>query len=146
MTNIISVTSTITLGLLSGSLTLEAFVLVPFWRTLKPDEFFAMHRRVGPQLFRYFAPLTTAAVALPVVAAFVGRHGGHSGRSWTAAVLALVVLAFFPLFFQRANEALAARSLADSELRWALQRWARYHTGRTLLALVAFGFSAAALT
>ena len=40
------------IGLLTGSLLLEGLVLVPFWKELKPHEFFSFHPLFGKQLFR----------------------------------------------------------------------------------------------
>lgn len=138
----LSVAATLFLGLLAGSLLMEALVFVPFWRTLAPDEFFALHHKFGPRLFQYFAPLTTFAVALPLLSAAWSRSGQHALQRWVAASLALVVSASFPLFFRKANDGFANRTLPDDALPVALQRWARVHTARTIVASVAFLFSA----
>ncbi len=142
MIKVLEAASLVVLGLLAGSLTLEAFVLVPYWRTLSADDFFRLHHLVGPRLFQYFAPLTTVAGAVPVVSA-IARHGSAgSSSSWAAAALALGVVAFFPLFFKRANEALATRSLTCDELPFALRRWAQVHAARTIAAVAALVFAA----
>jgi Domain of unknown function (DUF1772) len=139
---VLSVAATLFLGLLSGSLIMEALVFVPFWRTLNPDEFFALHHKFGPRLFLYFAPLTTAAVALPLLSAALSRHGQHAMQRWAVASLALTVSASFPLFFRKANDAFANRTFPNDALPAELQRWARVHTARTIVASVAFLLSA----
>jgi hypothetical protein len=139
-----SIAAIVVLGLFAGSLTIEGTVLVPFWRTLAPEQFFALHRQFGPRLFRYFAPLTATAVALPLVSAVTHRHSDTAGWSWTAALLALLVLSAFPLYFDRANKSFASRSLSDTELPGALRRWAWVHWARTLASILAFVASAAA--
>lgn len=141
MTKVLDLLSLAVLGLLAGSLALEAFVLVPFWRTLRADDFFGLYHRVGPRLFRYFAPLTTLAVGAPITAALVGRQSDGSSWRWAAAALSVGVLAFFPLFFKRANEAFATRSVTDAELPAALHRWAQMHAVRTAIAVSAFVFA-----
>jgi Domain of unknown function (DUF1772) len=141
MTEVLDLLSLVVLGLLAGSLALEAFVLVPFWRTLRADDFFGLHHRVGPRLFRYFAPLTTLAVGVPIAAAFVGRESVGSSSRWAAAALSVGVLAFFPLFFKRANEAFATRSVTGAELPTALHRWAQVHAVRTAMAVAALVFA-----
>lgn len=138
--------SVVTLGLLAGSLTLEAFVLVPFWRTMRADDFFGLHHAVGPRLFRYFAPLTTLAAAAPIAAAVDGRESTGSPWRWGAAALVVGVLAFFPMFFKQANEAFAARSIADDDLPAALRRWAHVHAARTAIAVAALVCAALAGT
>lgn len=135
------VLSVTVLGLLAGSLALEAFVLVPFWRSLSADDFFGLHHRVGRRLFRYFAPLTSLAVGAPITAALVGRQSDGSLSRWAAAALSVGVLVFFPLFFKRANEAFATRSVTGAELPTALRRWAQMHAARTAMAVAAFVFA-----
>ena len=63
------VLATVALGLFAGSLLTEGALLVPYWRTLSPSEFFGRHGDFGPRLFRYFFPVTNAAVWLSVVSA-----------------------------------------------------------------------------
>jgi Domain of unknown function (DUF1772) len=141
MIKILDVLSVATLGLLAGSLALEAFVLVPLWRTLCADDFFGLHHRVGPRLFRYFAPHTTFAVGAPIAAALVGRQSDGSPWRWAAAASSVVVLAFFELFFKTANEAFVTRSITGAELPAALDRWAQAHAARTAIAVAAFVFA-----
>jgi uncharacterized membrane protein len=140
----IETAATVMLGVFAGSLALEGAVLVPFWRTLNPSQFFDLHRKFGQRLFRYFAPLTTVAVVLPVTSAVINRHDSRALLGWVAAGLALVVLSSYPLFFDKANKAFENRSVSDSDLPYALKRWAGVHAFRTLLALVAFVASALA--
>ncbi len=124
------------LGLFSGSLLTEAFVLVPFWKTLRPDDFFAFHHEFGNRLFRYFAPLTIAATALPVLLAV--WHGGSDLSADISAVASLVTLSFFPLYFKKANEAFHNRQVSNEDLPHQLKVWAHVHAIRTVASLVAF--------
>ncbi len=146
MINELAITATTLLGVFTGSLTLEGFVLVPFWRSLEPDAFFSLHQEFGHRLFRYFAPLTTLAVLTPIMSAILQRHDRHAPFRWMTAGLALSVLLSFPLFFQKLNTAFATRTVADKDLAAALQRWAFVHTIRTIVALLAFIVSVTTLT
>lgn len=137
MTQFLDSVSVVVLGLLAGSLALEMFVFVPYWRTIRSDDFYGLHHQVGPLLFRYFAPLTGLAAVVPVAAAVVGRNSAGSSWRWAAAALSVGVLAFFPLFFKKANEAFASRSVAVADLPSALYRWAQVHTVRTAVAVAA---------
>ena len=124
------------LGLFSGSLLTEAFVLVPFWQTLRPDEFFAFHRDFGNRLFRYFAPLTIAASALPIALAV--WDGGLNLSANISALASLITLSFFPLYFLKANQAFHDRQVSNDDLPKQLKIWACVHAVRTLFAVVAF--------
>lgn len=134
LTEMLATISTVTLGLFAGGLALEGLVLVPYWRTLSPNEFFALHRQFGKRLYAYFAPLTTAAVVLSIIAAAVDRK---SIARWICAALAMSVLMSFPLFFQKANLAFETRSIPDHNLPAALKKWSNVHTARTFVAIAA---------
>lgn len=127
----------LTLGVFSGSLLTEAFVLVPFWQSMQPDEFFAKHHDFGSRLFRYFAPLTIAAAALPVALAV--WEGGTNVSANIAACASLITLAFFPLYFRKANNDFFERRISNEDLPKHLKTWARVHATRTFVALMAFG-------
>ncbi len=62
MLETIPLLSTMALGLFTGSLLTEGMILVPYWKRMPASEFIKLHGTLGPQLFRYFAPLTTIAV------------------------------------------------------------------------------------
>lgn len=144
MTQLLDTAAVLAIGLLAGSLVVEAFVLVPFWRSLGVEDFYSLHHRVGPRLFSYFAPLTTVAVVAVIVAAVAGRDADGSAWRWAAAASSVVVLGFFPLYFKRANQALANRSVSDAQLPIALRQWSRVHAVRTVVAVGAFGFASMA--
>lgn len=131
------------LGLFSGSLLTEALLLVPYWRSLKFDAFYELHSVFGPRLFRYFAPLTAAAIILSLVSAGRGFFAltGHDPLAWTAAGLSILVLSTFFAYFGRANQAFAERRLSATELEVELARWHSVHNFRTLMALLAFAAS-----
>ena len=124
-------------GLLAGSLLLEGLVLVPFWKKLSFEEFFGFHQLFGAALFRYFAPLTTAAVALPVAAALAA--GGVNLWLNISAAASVAVLLFFPFYFKRANEAFTNKQVIEGDLPARLARWEQVHALRTVVELVAFG-------
>ncbi len=131
------------LGLFAGSLLLEGLVLVPFWRKLSPAQFFDLHHEFGKRLFSYFAPLTTLAALLPIALVLLTK-----GNFWfadIAAIASVSVLAFFPLYFQKANLEFANRAISDDELPSRLRKWAQVHAMRSVIAIVAFGAALASL-
>lgn len=131
--------STLTLGLFAGSLLTEATILVPHWRRMDAEEFFRLHKSLGPNLFRYFAPLTTAAVSLAVVTAVID---GAQNIAWLASAgLSLVALGIFFIYFRTANNRFAEHSISKEELGSELKRWAGWHWLRTALAILALAAS-----
>ena len=127
------------LGLFVGALLAEAMVLVPMWRSLQPQEFFRLHAAHAHRLYKFFAPLTTSATCLAVVAGISSAASSHSGSlaSVVAAVLALVILSTYFLYFQRANASFAEATITHEELPAELARWASWHWFRTAIGLLA---------
>ena len=136
----VNLLTVVVVGLYAGSLLTEGVLLVPYWRSMEPENFFRLHGQFGPRLFRYFAPLTIAAVALPIIAAARGffAPSGHNFWAWLSAGLLLIALAIFFFYFRAANLRFAERSLSDDALKTELSRWSRFHTFRTILAIAAF--------
>ena len=135
------------LALFVGALLTEAMVLVPMWRTLQPQEFFTLHAAHAHRLYTFFAPLTVSATLLAVVAAItsVATDRPLSSASVVAAVLALVILSTYVLYFQRANASFAEASITHEALPAELARWASWHWFRTTVGLVALASALLAL-
>ncbi len=139
MIDALNILSTLVLGIYAGSLLTEAMILVPYWRRMKPAEFFGLHSSLGPSLFRYFAPLTTAAVVLAIAAAALNR--GENLAWLVTAILCLSALIIFFVYFNKANKSFADHSLKDGELAQELTRWASWHWLRTTIIIIALAGS-----
>lgn len=134
------------LGLLAGALLAEDRLLLPYWRTLPADTFYALHPTYGPLLYRFFAPLTMAAPLVAVLAAVqvLLQSGVAAPRSLSAiaaATLTCSLVAIYLLFFKAANEAFERKAVPAADLPAALARWASWHRARVLVCLTAFGLS-----
>lgn len=134
------------LGLLAGALLAEDRLLVPYWRTLPAETFYALHPTYGPLLYRFFAPLTMAAPPAAVLAAVqvALQSGSLAPRGLSAigaAVLACSLVAIYLAFFKAANDAFLRQAVSAAELPAALARWAAWHRARVIVCLSAFGLS-----
>lgn len=132
--------STVALGLSAGALVAEGGVLVPFWRSERPEAFLAWYREHAALLVGFYGPLEIAAVGLATVA--LAANWLHpvmaAGPLLGAAVLAIGVLIGFPLYFQKANASFAAGTIELARVPDELRRWSRWHWARTALAVGAF--------
>lgn len=131
------------LGLFIGALLAEGSLLVPYWRSLLPDNFFALHKEFGPRLYRFYAPLTIAATVLALVAAITTVATAYPGR-WSAvaaSLLSLSMIAIYFFYFQQANAKFAAASISATELPAELARWAFWHWVRVAIGIIAFAAS-----
>ena len=144
----LTILAVVALGVSAGALIAEGAVLVPFWRSLSPESFLAWYREHAGLLLRFFGPLEIAASVLALCALgsnwVVPRAGTTS--LFVSALLAVAVLAAFPLYFQRVNARFAAGAIERERVPGELHRWSRWHWARTALALGAFFFAALALT
>ncbi|MFT4572430.1 MAG: hypothetical protein ACI8TX_003278 [Hyphomicrobiaceae bacterium] len=124
----------------SGALLAEGGLLVPFWQSLEPAEFLRWYQRNASLLLRFFTPLEVIPTVLVVVAASMSVARGLPGARLLAlaAVLAIVVLLSFPLYFQAANASFADATIELDAVGAELVRWSCWHWGRTVLAIVSF--------
>ena len=131
------------LGIFTGAMLTEGGVLVPFWRALGPEEFLRWYAANGERLLAFFSPVTTVAAVLALLAGLGSLWEGHPGRWWAlaAAGLALLAVASFFVYFERANESFAAATIAVDAVPAELARWSAWHTARTVVSVLAFGAS-----
>lgn len=127
------------LGIYAGAMLTEGFVLVPYWRSLPGEQFFAWYAEYDDRLFAFFGTLTVLMVALAVATAVVSILERAPGRwfSVVAASLAVAAVLMLPLYFLHANASFAAATLQSSELPAELLRWQRWHVVRVVLSLFA---------
>ncbi|MBI5503678.1 MAG: DUF1772 domain-containing protein [Deltaproteobacteria bacterium] len=135
------------LGITAGALLAEASVLVPFWRSQPPRSFLDWYREHAALLLWFFGPLEVATTVVVIIAALLAWSSGAGGAylSIAAALLALAVLASFPLYFQRANASFEAGTIAIERVAPELRRWALWHWARTLIATASFILATLAL-
>jgi hypothetical protein len=128
------------LGVFLGAMLTEGCVLVPYWRSLAPADFFAWYAANDRRLLGFFGPLTSVTAVLAIAAAIASIWQGHSGRwpALVAALLAVAVVSTFFIYFERANLSFSSASISATDLPAELRRWATWHSMRTVLSAVAF--------
>ena len=131
--------ATLLLGVFAGSLLTEAFLLVPYWRRMPATDFIALHGTLGPSLYRFFAPLTTAAIMLALIAAVASGFDSIARNG--AAVSSLATLAIYFGFFRTVNERFMRKEVSAADLPAVLRAWAQWHWVRTVLMCAAFALS-----
>ena len=131
------------LGIFAGAMLTEGGVLVPFWRSLAPAEFLRWYAANAGRLLAFFSPVTSASAVLALLAALVSLWERHPGRWWavTAAVLALVVVASFFVYFEHANTSFEKATIAVDAVPAELARWSFWHNARTALSVAALAAS-----
>lgn len=135
------------LGLLAGALWAEGALLVPYWKTLKADEFYRLHPEYAPRLFRFFAPITALAPALALATACLAWYIQAEAR-WLlgiTAVLANSLVLIYFLYFKKTNFAFSIAAVTAADLPDELNRWQNWHQLRVAICMLAFACGIAAL-
>jgi hypothetical protein len=130
----------VALGLSAGAMLAEGAVLVPYWRSLPAREFLSWYAVNASRLLEFFGPLEIAAAVFAIVAAVLHYYERRAGRHFLLAstVLALAVLAAFPLYFLDLNASFAAGSIDVDRVAPELARWGWWHGARTAIGVIAF--------
>src|SRR3990172_6336943 len=116
------------LGIFVGAMLTEGFILVPYWQSLAPEQFFTWYAAHDRRLVGFFGPLTVAMAALAIATAVVAFVAHAPGRwlALLAAVISVTVVVMFPVYFQHANASFAAATVAPGDLPAELARWATW--------------------
>jgi hypothetical protein len=131
------------LGVLLGASVAEGALLVTWWRSLPPGEFLVWYAANAERLMGFFAPLTTAATVLAVAAAIAAAASRDAGRgpAIVAAVLLVLIVGGFFVYFEDANRGFATGATRPDDVPAALAAWARWHWIRVAAMSVAFAAS-----
>jgi hypothetical protein len=113
------------LGVTAGAMLAEASVLVPYWQSLDPADFFDWYAANASLLVDFYSPLEIASAVVALVCAALYSAQSRPGARlwWASAVLALLVIATFFVFFKDANAAFSERAVAVDSLRASLETW-----------------------
>ena len=139
--NIILLLSTsIVLGIFLGAQIAEAYLFVPIWKKMAPDDFFEQHKSVAPLIYRFFAPLTILATIIPLITVVLNLVY-NTNQYLLFWIMGLSTLAFFStyfLYFKEANQKFADRTLSNLELPNELVKWGNWHWSRIIFEAIAF--------
>ncbi len=123
------------LGVFLGAQIAEAILFIPYWKSLKPKEFFQLHKTYGPKIYQFFAPLTIAATLIPIGTAIYSLTIKSQQILFPIlmAVFTLLFFLTFYLYFKKANKSFEEATLTDEELPIELNKWEKWHWGRIYL-------------
>ena len=135
------------LGITAGAMLTEAVVLVPYWQSLAPTAFFGWYADNAALLVDFYSPLEVGTAIATLAAAIVFSAQGLRGARfmWVAAILSLLVIGTFFVYFKDANASFADQSIDAHALADALVTWERWQWGRVALGVAAFLASIVAL-
>lgn len=128
------------LGIFLGAQIAEAFLIVPYWKSLSKEQFYSFYERYGASIHQFFAPLTIASSLLPVLLLVLSYMKSDERFYWIIGLVACVVFFFgtYFVYFKAANEAFAKGTFDSGKLRQELIRWGRWHWFRIVFEVLAF--------
>ena len=145
-TDAFSLLALLALGLTAGAMLAEAAILVPYWQTLSAEQFFNWYEGNAKLLVDFYSPLEIASAVLSLVAAILNVVSRRSARLWVlAAIMSLVVIGFFFVYFKDANAGFANRTVTQQDLPAALVTWAAWQWTRIAFGIAAFALAALAV-
>ncbi|GBF40628.1 DUF1772 domain-containing protein [Leptospira johnsonii] len=142
LTKITGFITVLVLGLTAGAMLTEAVIIVPFWLSLSPTEFFDWYAKHQAALVNYYSPLEIWSTILTVVTSILLLIAKQEGRLSMVAstVLSILVIMTFFIFFKDANAGFNTRSIANEKLTSAITTWGNWQWLRVGLGIAAFIF------
>ena len=130
----------VALGLSAGAMLAEATLLVPYWRSLPAGDFLGWFAANEPRLTAFYGPLEIAAAVLALAAAAMCAWRRHRAtrRLALAALLAVIVLAMYPLYFEDVNASFVAGTIDAATVATELARWNAWQWVRVAIGVAAF--------
>jgi len=147
LTSFVSVLGALLLGITAGAMLAEAAILVPYWRSLAPADFFDWYAANASLLVDFYSPLEIASAVVALVCAGLYSSQSRPGARlwWVAAVLSIFVIAMFFVYFKDANAGFLDRAIAEESLPNALVTWGRWQWARVGVGCAAFAASVLAI-
>lgn len=132
--------STSMLGIFFGTQLAEAALIVPYWKALSADEFFAFYKTYGKKLHQFYAPLTITATILPITTLAYSLFSKSKTDWFLWLMVGFTVLFFvtFFLYFKDANISFTERTITNESLSEELIKWGNWHWGRLVCEGIAF--------
>ena len=132
--------STCTLGIFLGTQVAEAALIVPYWKGLSSDEFFAFYKNYGKKLHQFYSPLTIASTIFPTIS-FAYSLFDKSKTDilmWLMLIFSFLFFSTYFIYFKDANLSFAERTITNEALSNELVKWGTWHWTRVFCEAVAF--------
>jgi hypothetical protein len=133
--------STCTLGIYLGTQLVEAILIVPYWKNLSPDNFFALYKAYGESIHQFYAPITIVAILLPTATLVCSLFNKSKTDLliWFMFSFSVLFFSTFFLYFKEANLSFAQRTISNDALIQELIKWENWHWGSVVFEIFAFG-------
>jgi len=131
-----------TFSIFIGSQITEGILLVPYWKSLSPSNFYSYYKQFGPLIGQFYTILTIVAALIPFLISIYCKRINSSALSLalSSSFFAILFIACFYIYFKGTNELFYQASLSDIELKKELIIWNYWHWSRIVLEFIALFF------
>jgi hypothetical protein len=125
-----------------GSQITEGVLLVPYWKSISPDDFYSYYKQFGPSIGQFYTILTIIAALIPIsISIYCKRINSKALKlALISSFFAILFIACFYAYFKGANELFYQASLSDLELKEELVTWNYWHWRRIVLEFISLIF------
>ena len=130
-----------------GSQITEAMLLIPYWQSLSPSEFYSYYQEFGPAINRFYTVLTITALIIPIALSVYYYSFKSPGLPFSliAAFFAILFVACYYIYFKGTNQLFYQSAFNDVDLKNELIIWSSWHWGRVVLESLSLVFLIAAV-
>lgn len=125
-----------------GSQITEGVLLVPYWQSLSPTDFYSYYKEFGPSIGQFYTVLTISAALIPVCLSIYCKVIDSKAIKYAlvSSFFAILFVSSFYIYFRSTNELFFQATLSDSALENELVIWSYWHWGRIIIEFASLVF------
>ncbi len=130
----------IALGISAGASLAEEVLLVPFWQSMSPIDFYKWYAANESRLVAFYSPLQIWSTVIALLG-FISLSVKRERNQWmmlVATILSIAVLATYFIYFKNANATFLAQTMNAEQLQMSIQTWGNWQWIRIALQIGAF--------
>lgn len=130
-----------------GSQITEGCLLLPYWKSLSPTQFYEYYSKFGPTIGQFYTILTIIAALIPIALSVYCFSKKSRGLLFAIAssCCAIIFVASFYVYFKGANQQFIDAALNTDQLQSELIAWGNWHWGRIVFEILSLIFLMGAL-
>ncbi len=125
-----------------GSQITEGVLLVPYWKSLSPNDFYSYYKKFGPSISQFYSILTVIAALIPISISIYCKliNSTALNLALCSSFFAMLFIACFYIYFKDTNELFYQGILSEVELKKELVTWSYWHWGRIIIEFISLVF------
>lgn len=131
-----------------GSQITEGAILLPYWQSLTPNNFYSYYNEFGPSIGKFYTILTIIAALIPIAVSIYYKAINSKALKFAliSSFFAILFVSSFYIYFKDTNELFYQAALSDNDLKNELIIWGYWHWGRISIECLSLVFLILALS